>query len=108
MLSSVATISSSAGKVTSVPSWNGSGLMPSDAERMNSAPGGPPCSQSVALWQVASLIFALLVQRLDYAAVYGPVGAVVALLSWVYLSSFIALFGAHLSAQMHQKKPGSA
>jgi YihY family inner membrane protein len=54
-----------------------------------------------SLWQVASVLFTLLVQRLDYAAIYGPVGAVVALLSWVYFSSFILLFGAHLSAEMH-------
>lgn len=58
------------------------------------------------VWQVASVIFALLVQHLDYAAIYGPVGAVVALLSWVYFSSFILLFGAHLSAQMHRSAPG--
>ncbi|MBI3939599.1 MAG: YihY/virulence factor BrkB family protein [Acidobacteria bacterium] len=58
-----------------------------------------------SLWQIASVIFALLVRRLDYAAIYGPVGAVVALLSWVYLSSYIILFGAHLSSQMHRVTP---
>lgn len=59
------------------------------------------------LWQIASLVFSALVRRLDYAAIYGSVGAVVAFLSWVYLSSYIFLFGAHLSAQMHRASPGN-
>ena len=55
-----------------------------------------------SLWQFASFLFALLVRRMDYAAIYGPGGAFLGLLSWVYLSSYIFLFGAHLSAQMHR------
>lgn len=57
------------------------------------------------LWQIASLLFTFLVRHFDYDAIYGSVGAVVALLSWVYLSSYIFLFGAHLSAQMHRTCP---
>lgn len=33
-----------------------------------------------------------------YELVYGSLGAIVALMFWIYLSSWIALFGAHLSA----------
>ena len=40
-----------------------------------------------------------------YEVVYGSVGAVVALLFWVYLSSVIALLGAHLSAAIGRRKP---
>ena len=57
------------------------------------------------LWQVAAYLFAATVRHLDYDAIYGSVGAVVLLLSWVYLSSYIFLFGAHLSAQMHRILP---
>jgi membrane protein len=55
-----------------------------------------------SMWQGASFIFALMLRHMDYAAIYGPVGAVLAFLSWVYTSSYILLFGAHLSAQMHR------
>jgi membrane protein len=34
----------------------------------------------------------------NYELVYGSLGAIVALMFWIYLSSWIALFGAHLSA----------
>ncbi|HDQ72578.1 MAG TPA: YihY/virulence factor BrkB family protein [Chloroflexi bacterium] len=34
----------------------------------------------------------------QYELVYGSLGAVVALLFWIYLSSYVTLFGAHLSA----------
>ena len=55
-----------------------------------------------SMWQGASFFFTLLLRHLDYAPIYGPVGAVLAFLSWVYMSSYIFLFGAHLSAQMHR------
>jgi membrane protein len=35
-----------------------------------------------------------------YQLVYGSLGAIVALMFWIYLSSWIALFGAHLSASI--------
>lgn len=57
------------------------------------------------LWQTAAYLFAAMVRHFDYDAIYGSVGAVVALLSWVYLSSYLFLFGAHLSAQMHRILP---
>lgn len=38
-----------------------------------------------------------------YHFVYGPLGAVAALMVWIYLSSLIVLFGAHLSAAVAQR-----
>jgi membrane protein len=38
-----------------------------------------------------------------YRLVYGSLGAVVALMLWVYLSSLLALLGAHLSAAVGEK-----
>ena len=44
-----------------------------------------------------------------YQFVYGPLGAVVALMVWIYLSGLIILFGAHLSAAVaHRGRPSDA
>ncbi len=43
-----------------------------------------------------------------YELVYGSLGAVVALLFWIYLSSLITLFGAHLTAVLSQSRLGRA
>ena len=52
------------------------------------------------LWQLASYLFAKMVPHLDYQRIYGSIGAVVALLSWVYLSSMIVLWGNQYAAMM--------
>jgi membrane protein len=39
----------------------------------------------------------------SYELVYGSLGAIVALMFWIYLSNWIALFGAHLSAAVAQE-----
>jgi YihY family inner membrane protein len=51
-------------------------------------------------WKVATdaFIWFLSMGFVRYRLVYGSLGAVVALLYWIYLGSWIALFGAHLSA----------
>ncbi len=51
-------------------------------------------------WQVVTNIFGWYVGSglSDYRLVYGSLGALVALMFWIYLSGWIALFGAHLSA----------
>jgi membrane protein len=54
---------------------------------------------SSILWQAATFGFTLYLNRwAGYELVYGSLGAVVALLFWMYLSNMIVLFGAHLSA----------
>jgi membrane protein len=62
-----------------------------------------------AAWEVAGNAFAWYVGSgmSSYQVVYGSLGTVVALLFWIYLSSWIILFGAHLSAaigQYHQNR----
>jgi membrane protein len=42
-----------------------------------------------------------------YRIVYGSLGTVVALMFWIYLSSWIILFGAHLSAAVSRHIHGS-
>ena len=51
-------------------------------------------------WEVAANAFAWYVSSglATYQIVYGSLGTVVALMFWIYLSSWIILFGAHLGA----------
>ena len=61
---------------------------------------------SVGLWVAASLGFSWYMANFaDYGAVYGSLGAVVALLMWFYISAFAVLLGAVLNARLH---PGTA
>ena len=59
---------------------------------------------AAVLWEVGSYIFARLVPFFDYQRVYGKMGAVIALLTWVYASSLITLYGANFSAQLHRPR----
>jgi len=54
------------------------------------------------LWELGSFIFFKLAPYFDYERVYGRMGAIIALLAWVYTSNMIMLFGAHFSAQLHR------
>ncbi len=53
---------------------------------------------SSVLWQLANYLFALLMPYLDYSRIYGSIGMIMALLSWVYFSNMIMLWGIHYSA----------
>jgi membrane protein len=54
------------------------------------------------LWEGAKIGFATLLPFFHYDLLYGSIGAGVALLSWVYLSSVIMLFGAQFTALLHR------
>jgi membrane protein len=54
------------------------------------------------LWEAAKFGFAFLLPYFHYDLVYGSIGAAVALLTWVYLSSVIMLFGAQFTALLHR------
>jgi membrane protein len=56
---------------------------------------------STALWEIGSFIFVKLVPVFDYQRIYGKMGAIIALLAWVYTSNLILIFGANFSAQLH-------
>lgn len=53
---------------------------------------------AASLWQVANYLFAYLFPYLDYQVFYGSIGAIMALLTWVYVSNIIVLLGIHYSA----------
>lgn len=57
------------------------------------------------LWEVAKYIFAASLGYFHYDEIYGSVGAVVAVLTWSYVSSLILLFGAQLTAVFHYEHP---
>jgi membrane protein len=54
------------------------------------------------LWEGAKFGFAFLLPYFHYDLLYGSIGAAVALLSWVYLSSVIMLFGGQFTALLHR------
>lgn len=57
------------------------------------------------LWEIAKYLFAWTVNYFHYDQIYGSVGAVVAVLTWSYVSSLILLFGAQLTAVFHREHP---
>ena len=57
------------------------------------------------LWELAKYIFAWSLGYFHYDQIYGSVGAVVAVLTWSYVSSLILLFGAQLTAVFHYEHP---
>jgi membrane protein len=55
-------------------------------------------------WLAASAGFAIYVGNFaDYNATYGGLGAVVVLLTWLYLSAYVLLFGAELNAELEHQ-----
>ena len=53
-------------------------------------------------WEAAKFGFSFLLPYFHYDLLYGSIGAAVALLTWVYLSSVIMLFGAQFTALLHR------
>jgi membrane protein len=56
---------------------------------------------ATVLWEIGSTVFVKIVPFFDYQRIYGRMGAMIALLAWVYTSNLILLFGANFSAQLH-------
>src|SRR5215510_12697652 len=59
------------------------------------------------LWEIAKYTFAWSLNYFHYDQIYGSVGAVVAVLTWSYVSSLILLFGAQLTAVFHYEHPSA-
>ena len=59
------------------------------------------------LWEIAKYVFAWSLNYFHYDQIYGSVGAVVAVLTWSYVSSLILLFGAQLTATFHYEHPAA-
>ncbi|MDQ3246336.1 MAG: YihY/virulence factor BrkB family protein [Pseudomonadota bacterium] len=55
-------------------------------------------------WLLLTVLFGFYVSKLtDYSATYGALGAVVALLTWLYLSAYVFIIGAELNSEMEHQ-----
>jgi membrane protein len=65
----------------------------------------PGSFAATALWLPASLLFSLYVGHVaSYDATYGPLGAVVGLMLWFYVTAYAVLLGAELNSEMEQQQ----
>jgi membrane protein len=63
----------------------------------------PGAAIATLFWFISTLAFGWYVVRFtDYSMIYGPLGAAVATLIWLYLTSLAVLFGAEFNAQIHR------
>jgi membrane protein len=63
---------------------------------------------AVAAWVVVTIAFRLYVQHFgDYNKTYGTIGAVVVLLTWMYLTMLAVLVGGVLAAELHSRHTGA-
>lgn len=59
---------------------------------------------AAVFWLILTIGFGIYVANFgNYNATYGSLGAVVVLLTWLYLSSYILLFGAELNAELEHQ-----
>ena len=64
----------------------------------------PGAGIATLLWLLGSVGFTVYVSHFNsYDKTYGSLGGVVVLLTWLYLSSFVALFGAVINAQSERQ-----
>lgn len=55
------------------------------------------------LWMIATMLFRLYVQNFgSYNKMYGTIGGVIVLLTWMYFSMFVLLIGGELAAELHR------
>ena len=64
----------------------------------------PGAMFSGIIWEIAKYGFAWLVPYFHYNFLYGPIGLAVALLTWIYISSVLMLYGAQLTALLHVER----
>src|SRR5690606_14264468 len=64
---------------------------------------------ATVLWLLGSALFSLYVANFgDYNKTYGALAAIVILLTWIYLTTFVVLLGAELNAETeHQTRVDS-
>jgi membrane protein len=64
----------------------------------------PGAVVATVLWLIGSLGFTIYVSHFNsYDKTYGSLGGVVVMLTWLYLSAFVALFGAVINAQSERQ-----
>ncbi len=64
----------------------------------------PGAIVGTVLWIIGSLVFSVYVANFaNYNATYGSLGAVMVLLTWLYLSAFVVLLGAEINAEAERQ-----
>ncbi len=61
----------------------------------------PSALMTAIFWEAARSLFTLLLPSFNYRQVYGSIGVVVALMTWIYISSAVTLFGAQVSHTLY-------
>ena len=69
----------------------------------------PGAVVATALWLIASVGLSFYVSHIaSFGATYGPLGAVVAIMLWFYVTAYAVLLGAEVNAQLeHNEEPAS-
>lgn len=62
----------------------------------------PSALMTALFWEAARSLFTLLLPSFNYRQVYGSIGVVVALMTWIYISSAVTLFGAQISYTLYR------
>ncbi len=62
----------------------------------------PSALLTALLWQGARSLFTFLFRHFNYHHVYGSIGAMVAFMTWAYVSAAIMLYGARASAALYR------
>jgi membrane protein len=69
----------------------------------------PGSALAALCWLLLTLGFGIYVAKFgNYSATYGSLGAVVVLLTWLYLSSYVLLVGAELNSELEKKTSAPA
>ncbi|MGO8791481.1 MAG: YihY/virulence factor BrkB family protein [Terriglobia bacterium] len=61
----------------------------------------PGALLTAILWEAARWLFTILLPVFNYRHIYGSIGVMVALMTWVYISSAVMLFGAQISRSLY-------
>ncbi|MGE5325687.1 MAG: YihY/virulence factor BrkB family protein, partial [Deltaproteobacteria bacterium] len=62
----------------------------------------PGAALTALFWEAARSLFTLMLPHFNYRHIYGSIGAMVALMTWVYISSAVLLFGAQISNALYR------
>jgi YihY family inner membrane protein len=62
----------------------------------------PSALLTALLWELARALFTHFLPRFNYRHVYGSIGALVAFMTWIYISAAVTLFGAQVSSALYR------
>jgi membrane protein len=69
----------------------------------------PGTTLALALWLVASGLLTFYIDHIaTFGVTYGPIGAVVAVMLWFFVSAYAVLLGAELNAQLERRTPDAS